>query len=86
MGELVRKQLYIYRTQDALLKRRAKELGISEAELVRRAISEQMMMYAPLKGTDAKGWEKEKAFITQWMAMGPVKGGRTWKREELHER
>jgi hypothetical protein len=35
---MVRKQLYLEETQDRALKARAKELGISEAELVRRAL------------------------------------------------
>ena len=35
---MIRKQLYITREQDRSLKRKARELGLSEAELVRRAI------------------------------------------------
>lgn len=35
---MIRKQLYLEETQDQALKTRAKELGISEAELVRRAL------------------------------------------------
>lgn len=35
---MVRKQLYLEEAQDRALKARAKELGISEAELVRRAL------------------------------------------------
>ncbi len=35
---MIRKQLYIDPLQDALLKRKAQELGLSEAELVRRAL------------------------------------------------
>jgi hypothetical protein len=35
---MVRKQLYIDLQQDALLKRKARELGLSEAEVVRRAL------------------------------------------------
>ena len=35
---MVRKQLYITRSQDRALKRRARELGVTEAEVVRRAI------------------------------------------------
>ena len=34
-----RKQLYLEETQDRALKRRAKALGVSEAELVRRALA-----------------------------------------------
>jgi hypothetical protein len=35
---MIRKQLYIDPSQDAALKRKARELGLSEAELVRRAL------------------------------------------------
>jgi hypothetical protein len=35
---MVRKQLYITRSQDRALKRRARELGVTEAEVIRRAI------------------------------------------------
>ena len=38
MMYMVRKQLYIDAKQDRALKRRAKALGVSEAELVRRAL------------------------------------------------
>jgi hypothetical protein len=35
---MVRKQLYITEAQNAALKRRAQQLGVSEAELTRRAL------------------------------------------------
>ena len=35
---MIRKQLYLDETQDRALKQRAKELGLSEAEVVRRAL------------------------------------------------
>jgi hypothetical protein len=38
MMYVIRKQLYIEPHQEAELKRRARELGVSEAELVRRAL------------------------------------------------
>jgi hypothetical protein len=37
MRRMVRKQVYIEPEQDALLKRRAAQLGVTEAELIRRA-------------------------------------------------
>lgn len=37
---MVRKQLYITEQQDRALKQQAKALGVSEAELVRRALDE----------------------------------------------
>jgi len=38
MMYVIRKQLYIEPRQEEALKRRARELGVSEAELVRRAL------------------------------------------------
>ena len=35
---MIRKQLYLEEAQDKALKRRAKELGVSEAEVVRQAL------------------------------------------------
>ena len=37
---MIRKQLYIEEAQNKALKRRAKELGVTEAEVVRRALNE----------------------------------------------
>jgi len=39
---MVRKQLYITEQQDRALKRQAKALGVSEAELVRQALDEML--------------------------------------------
>ena len=38
MRRMVRKQVYIEPGQDARLKRQAAQLGVTEAELIRRAI------------------------------------------------
>ena len=38
MTRMVRKQIYIEAEQEQLLKQRARELGVSEAELIRRGI------------------------------------------------
>lgn len=40
--DMVRKQLYLEEAQDKALKKRAKELGVSEAEVVRRALDEAL--------------------------------------------
>ncbi|NPV52766.1 MAG: hypothetical protein HPY71_04500 [Firmicutes bacterium] len=82
---MIRKQVYIAPYQDVLLKQRAKELNVTEAELVRRAIE----LYTSSGITayrDLRYWEKEKAFIDSLIARGHVKGGRQWRREDLYER
>lgn len=40
--QMVRKQIYIQRRQEAMLKRLSKTLGISEAEIIRRAIEHEL--------------------------------------------
>jgi len=84
MTRKVRKQIYIERYQEAALKRQAGETGVSEAEIIRQAIDNQTRsLRHPYAGIDA--WEEELAFLTALMAQGPVPGGRTWRRDDLHE-
>jgi hypothetical protein len=40
MRKMVRKQVYIELEQEELLKRRARELGVTESELIRRGINQ----------------------------------------------
>ena len=55
MTRMVRKQVYIRPDQNALLKRRARELGVPESELVRWGIDEATAR--PLKGPrDPEAW------------------------------
>lgn len=70
MGRMIRKQVYIEPEQDQLLKRRSKELGISEAALIRQAIDRL--------GPDADGgkspaarqaWEEAKRVIQERMQL-----------------
>lgn len=48
MTEMMRKQFYINRRQEALLKRLARLRGISESEIVRRAIDREAEQPLPL--------------------------------------
>ena len=61
MGTKVRKQLYIEPDQEALLKRLSRELKVTEAELVRRALANLSAVAQPIK--DLEAWEREKEFI-----------------------
>ena len=81
----VRKQVYIEPHQEVLLKRLAAELGVTEAEIIRRAIDEHARTWR-LPRRNLEAWEKERAFIENLMRQGPVAGRRTWRREDLHER
>ena len=83
---MIRKQIYIEPSQDRQLKRMAKQTGKTEAEIVREALNLLSEGREREKGR-LKVWEEQKAFMRRWMAKGPVPpSGRTWTREELHER
>lgn len=84
MGRMVRKQIYIEPRQEEMLKRRARELGVTEAALIRRGIDHAGQ--APtLWFLDWDAWEKEKAYIRERMKIVVPQTGRGWTREELYE-
>ena len=85
MAVKIRKQIYIEPHQDALLKRLASELKVTEAEIIRQAI-DRHTRFLRFPKRDLSAWEREKSFITRLIQQGPVPGRRTWKREALHER
>ncbi|MBI4785523.1 MAG: hypothetical protein HY782_00535 [Chloroflexi bacterium] len=83
MAIMIRKQIYINKQQEATLKRQAKELGTTEAELIRQAIDRQVTVR--LK-PDRTLWRKEREYIQKLIAQGPVPGKRTWRREDAYGR
>ena len=79
---MIRKQIYIESRQDNTLNQQARVLGVTEAEVIRRAIDYQMASVRPgFRSLEA--WEREKAFIAGCMAKGPVPRARRWKREDV---
>ncbi len=49
---MVRKQIYLPPRQNLLLKRLAKQRGLSEAEVIRRAIEREAEIVAPVQNSD----------------------------------
>ena len=87
MAQMVRKQIYIPKRQQTVLKRMARARGISEAELIRQAIDQQTLgdnLRAIASDHDA--WEKALQFMLTLRAQGPVNDQpRQWKREDAYE-
>ena len=84
MTRMIRKQIYIESHQDGILKQKASSLGITEAEVIRRAIDRQMTS-ARFDMRDPQAWEREKTFIARRMNKGYTAGTRRWKREDAYE-
>jgi len=84
MSRMVRKQVYIQPEQEKLLKRRAKELGVTESDVIRRGI-EQVGHGATGLPVDYTAWEEAKHLIRERMTIEAPQTERGWTREELHE-
>ncbi len=87
MTHMVRKQIYIPKRQQSLLKRRARARGVSEAALIREAIEDNLHgKTAWLVQPDPKAWARALQFMKSLQAMGPLTNQRrTWKREDAYE-
>jgi hypothetical protein len=86
MAQMIRKQVYIQPRQQGILKRLARMHGVTEAEIVRRAIDREASTESVHAGWfDPTAWEEARAFILSFFARGPVRGRRTWKREDAYE-
>ncbi len=86
MTQLVRKQIYILKRQEALLKRKAKTVGISEAELIRQAIDHNLEGggQRPFR-RDPEAWEKAYKFMLSRQVRGATTEPYRWKREDAYE-
>ena len=84
MGQMIRKQIYIEALQDEIIKERARMLGITEAEVIRRAIDRQVNVL-PSHIRDLEAWEREKEFISNRMSGTTVAKPRRFRREEIYE-
>lgn len=80
MVRMIRKQVYIEPHQEALLKRCAKEMGVSEAELIRQGIEE-----IARKQLRERAWKEALDFMQERAKIRVPQTGRAWKREELYE-
>ena len=86
MSDLIRKQLYITRRQESYLKLRAKEMSVTEAEIVREALDKAAYQIEYPRNAMEK-WQEELSFINERIASRKtIKKERAWKREDLYDR
>ena len=83
MPRMVRKQVYIEPEQELLLKRKARDLGVTEAEVIRRGLAAVASVSSPAR--DARAWEDELEFIRQRTRLKSPRRKRGWTREELYD-
>ena len=85
MKRMKRKQVYIHPDQDQRLRALARRNGATESQLLRAGVDRILAEPLP-QALDHQAWVKSRDFIDSLIRRGPVKGGRSWTREEAHER
>ena len=85
MARMVRKQIVIEPEQERALEAHAKALGVSQSALIRQAIDSLLEQAAEQERRRA-AWEAIEDLWRHADREGWGSGGRTWTREELHER
>jgi hypothetical protein len=85
MPEMIRKQVYIEARQERLLKTLAKDLHVTEAELIRRGIDRGLDKMAGAR-PDPAAWSETERYILARMRKGAIRGKRRWTREDLYDR
>jgi hypothetical protein len=85
MARMIRKQLYIEPWQDELLKKRSRELGVTEAELIRRGIAQVLSDVDEREQRRQEAWNDIMAFIEKLKKIDAPQKHRDWTREEIYE-
>lgn len=83
---MIRKQVYIDPRQERLLKRRARELGVTEAELIRRSLDQGLTTTTGARQADPSAWQGFMRTVRRRMRMTVPQQGRGWTRDELYDR
>jgi hypothetical protein len=85
MSRMKRRQIYLEADQDRRLRILSRRNRMSESALIRQGI-DRVLSGAISLPLDHEAWQKELKFMKDWARKGPVKGRRTWTREDAHER
>jgi hypothetical protein len=86
MKQMVRKQIYIQKNQEARLKKVAEERGVSEAEIIRRALETELKRAGYRLAYDNEAMQRlHKAMLDQDKKPPVPQKKRDWTREDLYE-
>jgi predicted nucleotide-binding protein len=85
MARMVRKQIYIYKRQQAQLKRISEARGISEAEIIRNALDREVNSQIAPYHYDEEAWKKILEAIDKQAAEGVSGEPYKFRREDAYE-
>lgn len=85
MTMMIRKQIYIPRRQDILIKRLSQTRGVSEAEVIRQAIEHEISRELTDPDIDKlSAWEQLIQFVEERKAEAQPGEPYRWNREEIY--
>ena len=86
MAQMVRKQIYIDRRHNALLKRLARARQVSEAEIIRQALEHEVLVKRiPAFQPDPEAWADVLRLIAERRALGVTGEPYRFNRDEIYE-
>lgn len=86
MKQMIRKQIYIQKSQEERLKRVAEARGVSEAEIIRRALDVELKHAGYRMAYDKDAMKRLYTAMLEMDKLPPVpQKKRDWKREDLYE-
>jgi len=86
MAQMIRKQIYIQKGQEERLKKVAEARGVSEAEIIRRALENELRSAGYRLAYDDEAFKKAYKFMLAMAKRPPVpRKKRDWTRAELYE-
>ncbi len=80
---MVRKQVYIEAHQERRLKARARLLGVTEAEIIRRSLERGLGEVSPQR-PDPAAWARIARYVRTRRAKSGRRPVKAWTREELY--
>jgi hypothetical protein len=86
MSDMVRKQIYLERSQVLAIQRKAEVLGVNESELIRQAIDHDLYGGGEIPSRpDPTAWDEIEAFLASQTEKPLVGEPYRFNREELYD-
>jgi predicted DNA-binding protein len=85
MSQMIRKQVYIEKRHERMLKRRAKQRGVTQAEIVREALDKLERDSQNESKPNPEAVRELIESLRSFRNAEPVPGGRDWTRDDLYE-
>jgi hypothetical protein len=84
MSGVIRREFELSTEQSEFLRRRSREIGVTEDELLRRAIDAIRSEHEVIR-TRQRAWNHLKSMMEERAQMDVPQTGRTWTREDLYD-